>query len=109
MSQSGSLPAAFRDQFVAAFSSVASSGFQIGTGENGAQLPAGIPPAVAHQLTVLAHDVFVSAFIDAMKPTLAVPIAFLFFTAATTIFIKRKQPPAQQQPVQREELRAVAG
>jgi len=58
---------------------------------------------------VLAHDVFVSAFIDAMKSTLAVPIAFLFFTAATTIFIKRKQPPAQQQPVQREELRAVAG
>jgi len=109
VTQSASLPAVFRDRFIAAFSSVASSGFQIGTGENGAPLPAGIPAAVAQQLSVLAHNVFVSAFIDAMKPTLAVPIAFLFFTAATTIFIKRRQPPAQVQPVQREELRAAAG
>jgi MFS family permease len=111
VSQSGSLPAAFRDRFIAAFSSVSSNGFQIGTGETGAQLPAGIPPAVAHQLAELAHNVFVSAYIDAMKPTLAVPIAFLFFTAATTVLIRRQQPPAQQeQPVQQpEELRAAAG
>lgn len=109
VSQSGSLPAAFRDRFISAFSSVSSSGFQIGTGETGAQLPAGIPPAVAHQLSVLAHDVFVSAFIDAMKPTLAVPIAFLFFTALTTVLIRRQQPPAQQRAVEREELRAAAG
>jgi len=110
VSQSGSLPAAFRDRFVSAFSSVASSGFQIGTGENGAQLPAGIPPAVAHQIAELAHSVFVSAFIDAMKPTLAVPIAFLFFTAATTVLIRSQRPPAQQaQRVEREELKAAAG
>jgi MFS family permease len=111
VAQSGSLPAAFRDRFVAAFSSVASNGFQIGTGESGAQLPAGIPPAVAHQLATLAHDVFTAAFIDAMKPTLAVPIAFLFFTALTTVFIKQQRPSAQQpqQAVEREELRAAAG
>ena len=109
VSQSGSLPAAFRDRFISAFSSVASSGFQIGTGETGAQLPAGIPPAIAQQLSVLAHDVFVSAFIDAMKPTLAVPIAFLFFTALTTVLIRGRKPPVQQVAVEREELRAAAG
>jgi len=55
--------------------------------------------------------VFVTAFIDSMKTTLTVPIAFLAFTALTTVLIRRrKQPPAQQaQEIQREELRAAAG
>jgi EmrB/QacA subfamily drug resistance transporter len=110
VAQSASLPAAVRDRFIAAFSSVASNGFEIGTGQNGATLPSGLPPALAHQIAVLAHDVFVSAFIDAMKATLVVPIAFLFLTAVTTLLIKRRQPPAQQMgEVQREELRAAAG
>jgi EmrB/QacA subfamily drug resistance transporter len=110
VSQSASLPQAVRDRFIAAFSSVASNGFEIGTGQNGATLPSGLPPAVAHQIAILAHDVFVSAFIDAMKSTLTVPIVFLFLTAVTTVLIKRRQPPAQQTgEVQREELRAAAG
>jgi MFS family permease len=109
VAQSESLPAAFRDRFIAAFSSVSSTGFQIGTGENGAQLPAGIPAAVAHLLTTLAHNVFVTAYIDAMKATLAVPIAFLFFTALTTVFIKQQPRAAQPQAAEREELRAAAG
>ena len=89
---------------------MSSNGFEIGTGQNGAKLPAGLPPAVAHQISVLAHDVFVSAFIDAMKSTLIVPIGFLAFTALTTVLIKRRQPPAQKaSEVQPEELRAAAG
>ncbi len=110
VTQSASLPAAYRDKFIAVFSSVGTNGFQIGTGENGAALPTGIPAAVAHQLSVLGHDVFVSAFIDAMKPTLAVPIGFLVLTAATTLFIRRRQvPPAAEKSPEREELRAAAG
>src|SRR5437763_7604038 len=110
VSHAASLPASFRQQFINAFSSVSSHGFEIGTGQNGAKLPAGLPPAVAHQISVLAHDVFVSAFIDAMKSTLIVPIGFLAFTALTTVLIKRRQPPAQKaSEVQPEELRAAAG
>jgi len=110
VSHAASLPASFRQQFINAFSSVSSNGFEIGTGQNGANLPAGVPPAVAHQISVLAHDVFVSAFIDAMKSTLIVPIGFLAFTALTTVLIKRRQPPAQKaSEVQPEELRAAAG
>jgi len=112
VSQSASLPAAFRDQFIARFSSVSSNGFQIGTGETGAalQLPPGVPASVAHQLIALAHSVFVSGYIDAMKATLVVPIAFIALTALSTVLIKRrKQPPAQQENTQREELRAAAG
>src|SRR6266851_3293208 len=55
VSHAGTLPESFRAQFVAAFSSVSSNGFQIGTGQNGAKLPAGLPPAVQHQISALAH------------------------------------------------------
>jgi EmrB/QacA subfamily drug resistance transporter len=97
VSHSAALPAAYRDQFVAAFSTVASNGFEIGAGQNGAKLPTGLPPAVAQQLTSLAHDVFVSGYIDALKPTLTVPIAVLCFTALTALLIKRRKRPAVQQ------------
>jgi EmrB/QacA subfamily drug resistance transporter len=106
--QAVALPAAFRAQFVAAFSSVASNGFEIGTGQSGAKLPPGVPPAVASQISALAHDVFVTAYIDAMKSTLIVPIVFLAFTAVTTLLIKRR-PAAQQAVAAPDEVRAAAG
>jgi EmrB/QacA subfamily drug resistance transporter len=111
VSYASALPPSFRDQFIKAFSSVSSNGFEIGTGQNGAKLPQNIPPAVAHQLAVLYHDVFVSAYIDAMKSTLVVPIVFLAFTALTTLLIKRRQRPvaAQPAPAEEEKIAAAAG
>ncbi|HEY8840838.1 MAG TPA: DHA2 family efflux MFS transporter permease subunit [Candidatus Dormibacteraeota bacterium] len=97
VSHAAALPAALRDPFVAAFSSAASNGFQIGTGENGAKLPSGLPPAVAQQLTALAHDVFVSGYIDALKQTLVLPIVVLALTAFTALLIKRRVRQAAQQ------------
>ncbi len=108
VSHAAALPAAFRDQFVAAFSNVSSKGFEIGSGQSGAKLPAGIPQAVAQQVSAIAHDVFVSAYIDAMKHTLILPIAFLAITALTALLIKRRpRQAATEQP--REEIRAAAG
>jgi hypothetical protein len=57
----------------------------------------------------LAHDVFTSAYIDAMKATLVLPVIFLAFTALTTVLIKRRQRTAEQPAVAREELKAAAG
>jgi EmrB/QacA subfamily drug resistance transporter len=108
VSHAASLPIAFRTQFIAAFSSVASNGFEIGTGQNGAKLPPGLPPAVASQISALAHDVFVSAYIDAMKSSLVLPIAFLALTAFTTLLIRRT-PRVQQAEVPQDEVRAAAG
>lgn len=109
VSHAAALPAAYREQFVAAFSSVAANGFEIGTGQNGAKLPAGLPPAVAQQLTSLAHDVFVSGYIDALKPTLLVPIAVLVLTAFSALLIRRRELPAVQTGESRsEELAAAA-
>jgi EmrB/QacA subfamily drug resistance transporter len=109
VSQSVALPLAYRQQFVAAFSSVASNGFEIGTGQNGAKLPAGLPPAVAQHITALAHNVFVSGYIDAMKPTLVVPIAVLVLTALSALLIKRRRPQAQTVEAPSEEFAAAAG
>jgi EmrB/QacA subfamily drug resistance transporter len=97
VSHASALPAAYRDAFVKAFSSVATSGFQIGAGQNGAQLPAGLPPAVRAQLTRLAHEVFVSGYIDALKQTLVVPIAVLALTAFSALLIKRRKRVAAPQ------------
>ena len=94
VAHAGEVPAAFRDRFISIFSSVSSNGFQIGTGQSGASLPSGLPPAVAAQLSRVAHEVFVSAYIDALKSTLVVPVLFLAFTALTTLLIKRRQRPA---------------
>jgi EmrB/QacA subfamily drug resistance transporter len=111
VSHASALPAAFRDQFIAAFSSVSSNGFEIGTGQSGAKLPQDIPPAALHQLTSLAHDVFVSGYIDAMRSTLVVPISVLAFTAITTLLIKRRKRPAATAavPVEEERIAAAAG
>src|SRR6266513_3868288 len=96
VARAGEVPAAFRDRFIAIFSTASSNGFQIGAGQTGASLPSGLPPAVAAQLTRIAHDVFVSAYIDAMKNTLVVPVIFLALTALTTLLIKRRKRPAAQ-------------
>jgi MFS family permease len=110
LGKSSSLPASFRDQFVAIFTNVSSKGLQIGTGQSGATLPSGIPPAVAHQLSVLAHDVFVTGYIEAMKQVFVLPIAVLLVTAASALLIQRRPRAARPQEVPREEeLRAAAG
>ena len=111
VSHASALPPSFRDQFIAAFSSVSSNGFEIGTGQSGARLPQNIPPAALQQLTSLAHDVFVSGYIDAMRSTLVVPISVLAFAALTTLLIKRRKRPAATAavPVEQEKIAAAAG
>src|SRR5207245_10139358 len=104
-------PTPRRVQCSAAFSKVSSEGVRIVAGESGARLPSNIPPAIAPQLSVVAHDVFVSGYIDAMKATFVLPIAFLAFTALTALLIKRRRQPAAAQPVpaEQEKVAAAAG
>jgi hypothetical protein len=108
VSHAASLPAAYREQFVAAFSSVAANGFEIGTGQNGAKLPPGLPPDVAAQITSLAHDVFVTGYIDALKPTLVLPIGVLALTALSALLIKRRKRVPVEQVEPAEKVTAAA-
>lgn len=109
VAHASALPPTYRDKFIATFSSVSSNGFQIGTGQSGATLPHNLPPAVQQQLASLAHDVFVSGYIDAMKSTFIVPIIFLALTALSTLLIKRRPRQAARQEAPREEARVAAG
>jgi hypothetical protein len=71
------------------FSHAASGGFKVGVGQTGgAQLPAGVPPALAPTLQRLFHDVFANAYVNAVKPTLVVSIAVLAVGALSCLLIE---------------------
>ena len=81
------LPAPFRQPFVDGFSNAAKQGLEVGAGQNGAalQLPPGIPQQVADQLAQLGHAVFTHAFVDAMRPSMALPIAIVIAAALLSL------------------------
>jgi hypothetical protein len=84
---SGQVPAQYRATFVEGFSHAAHFGFELGVGQTGAsvQLPA--------QVQAIAHHVFTHAFVDAMHPTLVLPIVILV-TAAVAAGLARRQSAA---------------
>jgi MFS family permease len=97
--QAGSLPAAFRIPFVQGFAKAAGGVLEVGRGQSGVPLPAGIPPSEAVQVRQLAHDVFAQAFINAMRPSLAVPIAVLLFGGVLAGAITGRRTPSPQRQV----------
>jgi hypothetical protein len=94
VSASGRLQAEFRAPFVNGFSNAAHSGFEVGAGQTGAnlQLPA--------QVQEVAHYVFTHAFVDAMHPTLVLPIVVLVLAAVAASFVRgrRRAEAAVEEP-----------
>lgn len=54
----------------------------LGAGQSGANLQ--LPPAVQE----IAHFVFTNAFVDAMRPTLLLPVVLIVLAAAATVFAR---------------------
>ena len=79
---SAQLPVDFRERFINGFSQAAHTGFEVGAGQSGASLQ--LPPAIQ----AIAHFVFTNAFVDAMRPTLLLPIALVVLAAAATAFAR---------------------
>jgi EmrB/QacA subfamily drug resistance transporter len=79
---SGQLPAQYQRPFVDGFSHAAQTGFEVGAGQSGTslQLPA--------QVQAIAHYVFTHAFVDAMHPTLILPIVVLVLAAFSVVFVR---------------------
>ncbi|HKV86899.1 MAG TPA: DHA2 family efflux MFS transporter permease subunit [Candidatus Dormibacteraeota bacterium] len=96
---SSSLPAQFQSAFVNGFSNAAHSGFEVGAGQTGTsvRLPA--------QVEAIAHYVFTHAFVDAMHPTLVLPIVVLALAAFAAAFARAPRPLAV---VRKEDQQAVA-
>jgi membrane protein insertase Oxa1/YidC/SpoIIIJ len=61
-----------------------------------------VPAQVAQQIQQIAHATFAHAFVDAMRPTMVLPIAVLVVTALATAIAARGQarPPAQPEAEQ---------
>jgi EmrB/QacA subfamily drug resistance transporter len=104
------LPAQFRAKFIQSFSHASSGGFHLGRGQTGAgQLPRNLPAGVARHLQQLGHAVFDHAFLNAMKPSLAVCIAGLLSGAAVTLLRRGGSARAAQAVPARREGVATAG
>jgi hypothetical protein len=88
--RSAQLPAGFRPAFVDGFSHAGHAGFEVGAGQTGSslQLPPGVPQQVVVALQDAAHYVFTHAFVDAMRPSLILPISLLIVAALATVFVR---------------------
>jgi hypothetical protein len=96
---SSQLPEQFRRQFVDGFSNAARSGFEVGAGQSGTSL------SLPAQVQAIAHWVFTHAFVDAMHPTLVLPIVVLVLAAVCAIFVRGRAAALAAVP---EEQTAVA-
>src|SRR5437773_10661140 len=99
LAASGQLPEQYRGQFVDGFSHAARTGFEVGIGQSGANL------SLPEQVQAIAHYVFTHAFVDAMHPTMVVPIAILVLAAAASVLVR---PPRPAAVTPHEEQAAVA-
>jgi Major Facilitator Superfamily len=82
---SGQLPEQYRAQFVSGFNNASHTGFEVGAGQAGAGFS--LPP----QIAAIAHTVFTNAFVDAMHPTLVLPIVALVLAATAAMFIRTRR------------------
>jgi len=96
------VPGQFRNAFVNGFSHASQGGFQVGRGETGAHLPANVPAQAAHRLVQLGAQVYHHAFLNAMKPSLAVTIVVLLLGCLLTLIFMRSSRAEEQVAPQME-------
>jgi len=96
------LPPAFQGRFVDGFAQAARSGLQVGRGQTGAQLPAGLPAQVAGRIAHLIHDVFVNGYVAAMRPTVGVAVAALAVASLSCLLVINRPRATEEQAVPAE-------
>jgi hypothetical protein len=91
------LPGGVRHRLVGALADAGKSGLDVGpTQQAGAHVPSGVPAPIVHQVQQFFHDVFVQGYLDAMRPTLAVPVIMLLVGALSCLAIQRRQQAADR-------------
>jgi len=92
------LPVQAQAPFVDAMTTAGSGGIEVGAGQaSGFAVPDGIPASVVDQLHTAAQQVFASAFTDAMRPTMVLPIVVILLAAGAVLFVR--STPAGVPPV----------
>lgn len=84
---SAQLPAQFRTGFVNGFDAAGKAGLELGRGQAGAPLPAGIPAPLAATVQRLAHEVFTNGYLIAYKPTVYLAVVVLLVAAASCLLV----------------------
>jgi len=91
------IPGGVRHRLVGALADAGKSGLDVGpTQQGGAHVPSGVPAPIVHQVQQFFHDVFVQGYLDAMRPTLAVPVIMLLVGALSCLAIQRRRQAAQR-------------
>ena len=114
------LPVSVRQKIVDSFSAGGQGGLQVGRGQTGAAsagasvpLPPNLPAAVAHQVqqqvAAYFHDVFVNAYLLAMRPTLLISVVVVLLGAISCLGIQRRKAAAAAAAQEFERGRAAAG
>ena len=82
------LPEAVRARFVEGFSNAASKGLEVGAGQTGGRVPAGLPAQIRDTIIALATKTFREAFTAAMRTSLVLPLAVLALGVICTLFVR---------------------
>ena len=88
--RSAALPPQVRHRFVNQIHASANNGIQVEAGQNGGsthQIP-GAPPGLVAEITRIAHEVFTSAYVTAMRQTMILPIILLAIGAVSCLAIR---------------------
>jgi EmrB/QacA subfamily drug resistance transporter len=102
--RAGALPPQVRSRFVTQIHNSANSGIQVGAGQNGGsthQIP-GAPPGLVAEIARIAHEIFTSAYVTAMRQTLIMPIILLAIGALSCLALKNGKPAREAAPQEAE-------
>src|SRR4029077_1811782 len=102
--RTGALPPGGRSRFVTQIHNSANNGIQVGAGQNGGsthQIP-GAPPALVAEIARIAHEIFTSAYVTAMRQTLIMPIILLAIGALSCLALKNGRPAREPPPQEGE-------
>jgi EmrB/QacA subfamily drug resistance transporter len=102
LARADEVPAAARAGFVRGFEQASEGGLEVGAGQAASQVraPAGAPDAIADQIGRVAGDVFHHAFVDALHPTLLLPIVVLLLAAAACLGVRGRGRPSRRRVAQ---------
>ena len=81
------LPSQFRPAFIASFDNAAKGGLQLGRGQTGASLPAGLPPQAVATVQHLVHEVFTHGYLLAYKPTVYLAVLVLLVASVSCVLV----------------------
>jgi EmrB/QacA subfamily drug resistance transporter len=103
--RAAALPPQVRGGFVTQIHNSANNGIQVGAGQNGGSTHsiAGASPGLVAEIARIAHEVFTSAYVTAMRQTMILPVVLLAVGALSCLAIKGGKPAPQPVPEQVEE------